>query len=457
MLRQLAERDALIAQLQARIVELEARLGMNSKNSHRPPSSDGPAKPVPRSLRGKSGRKPGGQPGHPGDTLRLTDDPDETVRHVPDRCRGCGTGLRGRPVTRVIRRQVFDLPEPAPLHVVEHQLVAKTCWCGTETVAAAPDGVAAAPASYGPRLRAVTVYLQFAQFCARWRTAQAVKDLFGVPVSAGTVSAWGQAAAAGLDGFLDRARGLLQAAEVVGFDETSMRVDGANWWVHTASTPQVSLLTVHQRRGTEGADAAGVLPAYTGVAVHDAWAPYDTYTEATHALCGAHLLRELVAVTESSPTGGQWAVRVADVLRQAKTAADDACRDGATGLDPEWLTRMSRAYTAAATVGYNVTSGRTNEVEAKHHALARRLLDRRDDILRFAYDLRVPFDNNGSERDLRMVKLRQKISGTMRIPQGAQDFATIRSYLQTGLKQGQNALHILTTLFEGHPWPPATS
>lgn len=174
-------------------------------------------------------------------------------------------------------------------------------------------------------------------------------------------------------------------------------------------------------------------------------------------MCGAHLLRELVAVTESSPTGGQWAVRVMQVLRQAKTAADDACRDGAIGLDPDWLTRMSRAYTSAATVGYNVTSGRANEVEAKHHALARRLLQRRDDILRFAYDLRVPFDNNGSERDLRMVKLRQKISGTMRIPQGAQDFATIRSYLQTGLKQGQNALHILTTLFEGRPWLPATT
>ena len=260
LLRQLAERDALIAQLQARIVELEARLGMNSKNSHQPPSSDGPAKPAPKSLRGRSGRKPGGQHGHPGRTLSLVDDPDERVRHVPDRCQGCGTGLRGRPVTRVIRRQVFDLPEPSPLRVVEHQLVAKTCWCGTETVAAAPDGVAA-PASYGPRLRAVTVYLQFAQFCSRLRTAQAVKDLFGVPISAGTVSAWGQAAAAGLGGFLDRAQGLLRAAEVVGFDESSMRVDGTNWWVHTASTPQVSLLTVHQRRGTEGADVAGVLPS----------------------------------------------------------------------------------------------------------------------------------------------------------------------------------------------------
>ena len=307
LLRQLAERDALIAGLQARIVELEARLGMNSTNSHKPPSSDGLAKPTPKSLRGKSGRKPGGQQGHPGHTLSLVDDPDERVRHVPQRCQGCGTGLRGRPVSRVIRRQVFDLPEPSPLRVTEHQIVAKRCWCGVETVAEAPAGVAA-PASYGPRLRAVVVYLQFAQFCARWRTTQAVHDLFGVPISAGTVSAWGTKAAQGLEGFRDRVRGLLRVADVVGFDETSMRVDGANWWVHTASTPDLSLLTVHARRGGEGTDAAGVLPAYTGVAVHDAWAPYDGYTDATHALCNAHYADLLVmprVVSKTLAKGGE--------------------------------------------------------------------------------------------------------------------------------------------------------
>ena len=151
LLRLLAERDALIiglqatvARLEARVAELEARLGMNSTNSHLPPSSDGPGKPVrptPRSLRGKSGRKPGGQPGHPGAALLLIDDPDEIVRHAPERCGGCGVGLRGRPVTRVVRRQVFGLPEPSPLRVVEHQLVAKTCGCGVETIAEAPAGV----------------------------------------------------------------------------------------------------------------------------------------------------------------------------------------------------------------------------------------------------------------------------------------------------------------------------
>jgi transposase len=466
LLRLLAERDALIvglqatvARLEARVAELEARLGMNSTNSHLPPSSDGPGKPVkpaPRSLRGKSVRKPGGQPGHPGQTLSLVDDPDEVVRHTPERCAGCGTGLRGRPVTRVVRRQVFDLPEPAPLHVVEHQLVAKTCWCGVETVAAPPPGVAA-PASYGPRLKAVTVYLQFAQFCSRWRTAQAVTDLFGVPISAGAVSGFGTKAAAGLGGFITRVTDLLRAAPVAGFDETSMRVAGGNWWVHTACTPELTLLTVHERRGAEGADAAGVLPHFEGVAVHDAWAPYDTYEQATHALCGAHVLRELQAVTDTAATGGQWAARLAECLRTLKHATDQAREHGKTGLDPQWLAGQVRLYTAAAKVGFNVSSRRGNEVDKKHHALARRLLDRADDILRFAHDLSVPFDNNTSEQSVRMVKVRQKISGTMRIPQGAQDFVTIRSYLQTAAKQSKNALDVLIALFEGRPWLPSTT
>jgi transposase len=470
LLRLLAERDALIAQqaetiamlqvtvvrLEGRVAELEARLGMNSTNSHLPPSSDGPVKPAPRSLRGKSGRKPGGQPGHEGRTLSLTDDPDEVVRHAPERCQGCGTGLRGRPVTRVVRRQVFDLPEPAPLRVTEHQMIAKRCWCGVETMAEAPPGVAA-PASYGPRLKAVAVYLQFAQFLSRWRTAQAVTDLFGVPISAGTVSGFGARAAAGLGGFVTRVTDLLRAAPVVGFDETSMRVAGANWWVHTACTPDLTLLTVHTARGCEGADAAGVLPEFEGVAVHDAWAPYDTYTDATHALCGAHVLRELQAVTDTAVTGGQWAARLAECLRALKHAADQAREGGKSQLDPVWLAEQVRLYTAAAKVGFNVSSGRTNEVDKKHNALARRLLDRRDDLLRFAYDLRVPFDNNRSEQSVRMVKVRQKISGTMRIPQGAHDFVTIRSYLQTAAKQGRNALEVLTALFEGRSWLPSTT
>ena len=216
-------------------------------------------------------------------------------------------------------------------------------------------------------------------------------------------------------------------------------------------------MTVHERRGAQGSDAAGVLPCFAGVAVHDAWAPYDTYDQATHALCGAHVLREWQAVTDTAATGGQWAARLADTLRTLKHATDEAREHGQSQLDPVWLAGQVRVYTAAAKVGFNVSSARGNEVEKKHHALARRLLDRTDDILRFAYDLRVPFDNNTSEQSVRMVKVRQKISGTMRIPQGAQDFVTIRSYLQTAAKQSKNALDVLITLFEGCPWLPSTT
>lgn len=260
-----------------------------------------------------------------------------------------------------------------------------------------------------------------------------------------------------MGGFITVVTDLLRAAPVAGFDETSLRVDGANWWVHTASTPDLTLLTVHQARGCDGTNAAGVLPEFEGVAVHDAWAPYDTYDHATHALCNAHILRELVAVTETSPTAGQWATRLMNILRALKHATDHAKAHNAASLDPAWLAYQEAAYTAAATVGFNVSSGRANEIDKKHNALARRLLDRKDDILRFAHDLRVPFDNNGSEQSIRMVKLRQKISGTMRIPQGAQDFTTIRSYIQTAAKQGQNALDVLIALFERRPWLPAIS
>lgn len=451
----IARQAAVIERLEGRIVELEARLGMNSTNSHKPPSSDGPVKPAPKSLRGRSSKKPGGQAGHRGRTLSLVDNPDETITHVPQCCRGCGAGLGDVPAARTIRRQVFDLPAPQPVRVTEHQMIAKRCGCGTVTVADAPAGVDS-PASYGPRLKAVTVYLQFAQFLSRWRAAHAVRDLFGIPISAGTVSAFGVKAAAGLDGFVCLVRDLLRVRDVVGFDETSLRVDGANHWVHTASTPDLTLLTVHPRRGCEGSDAAGVLPGFTGTAVHDAWAPYDTYEDAQHSLCCAHILRELVAVTETSPTGGQWAHRAAQVLRELKTACDLARELGHNTLEAELLADAARRYTAAVTVGFNVSSGARNEIDKKHNALARRMLNRQDDILRFAYDLRVPFDNNESERSLRMIKLRQKISGTMRIPQGAQDFVTIRSYLQTAAKQGHNTLTVLIDLFEGRPWLPST-
>ena len=228
--------------------------------------------------------------------------PDREVRHEPVCCRGsCGAGLAGRPVTGVDRRQVFDLPE-VTITVTEHQLIERECGCGQRTKAAAPLG-AEAPVQHGPRVAAVIVYLYAGQFLSKERTAQALAELFGVPLSSGTVAALTARAAGRLGGFLEHVRGQITASEVAGFDETGFRV--RLHWVHCARTGKYTLLMVHPKRGRQAMKAMGVLPSFAGVAVHDAWAPYDTYTGPEHQLCCAHALRELQAVTDAAP-GGQW-------------------------------------------------------------------------------------------------------------------------------------------------------
>jgi transposase len=468
LLERLSQRDALIESLSAelgaarvRIAELEARLGQSSKNSSKPPSSDGLAKPAPRSLRKRSGRKPGGQGGHPGSTLAPVAVPDEVIAHEPGCCRGCGDDLGGALEVGREHRQVFDLP-PISVRVTEHQLVARRCCCGITTRAEAPEGVSA-PVQYGPRITAIIVYLYVGQFLSKKRTAAALAELFGTPVSEGTVAAMTTRAAKGLGGFLEWVRANLAAAEVVNFDETGLRVEGRLRWVHSASTGKYSLIFVHDRRGTRGMDAAGVLPEFAGVAVHDAWAPYDTYSRITHALCNAHVLRELQAVTDTTPEGQWcWAQQSADALREMNQLVKDALatslnRDDLDGIDATALAAAIHRYHSAALLGVEATRTRATKLMAKHHALARRLIDRQDDYLRFTLDPRVPFDNNAAEREVRMVKLRQKVSGCLRTLTGAQQFCAIRSYLATAAKHGIHFFAALTTLAEGRPCLPITA
>ena len=289
-------------------------------------------------------------------------------------------------------------------------------------------------------------------------------ELFGTPVSAGTVSAMTTRAAAGLGGFTEWVRAHLVAAEVVNFDETGLRVEGKLRWVHSASTGKYSLITVHDRRGVKGMDAAGVLPDFGGIAVHDAWAPYDTYTSVTHALCGAHVLRELQAVTDlAAPKADAdqqwcWATQAGDALRELNGLVRDALAAEGTvdGIDPAVLADAVHRYRSAALLGIKATRARESKAMAKHHALARRLIDRQDDYLRFTRDPRVPFDNNAAEREIRMIKLRQKVSGCLRTLAGAEQFCAIRSYLATAVKHGVHFLEALTTLAEGRPWLPET-
>jgi transposase len=446
-----------IEQLEADVAELRRQLGQNSRNSSRPPSSDSPfTKPAPRSLRRRSGRKPGGQPGHPGSTLAMVDNPNQRRRHEPGPCTGCGASLVNAPEVGMERRQVFDLP-PMTVQVIEHQLIARCCDCGTTTCGAAPEGVSA-PVQYGPRVTAIVLYLYVGQFLSKKRTAQALAELFGTPVSDATVAAMTARAAAGLDGFLTEVADRIAAAEVAGFDETGLRVAGKLAWVHCARTGRYTLITCHPRRGRNGIDDAGVLTRFRGVAVHDAWAPYDTYLDAAHQLCCAHALRELAAVADTSPADADWcwATQAGDALVAMQKLVAEAITAGAAA-DPDTLNTQVQLYRSAAQIGLTQTAARTGKLMRKHHALARRLRDRQDDYLRFTTDQRIPPDNNGSERDIRMIKLRQKVSGCLRTLTGARQFCAIRSYLSTAAKHGQNFFDTLVMLAEGQPWLPANT
>ena len=308
-----------IAELEAEIAELRRQLGQNSQNSSKPPSTDSPfTKPAPKSLRRKSGRKPGGQPGHPGSTLTLVADPNERLRHEPGQCAGCGADLAAAPEVGMERRQVFDLP-PMTVRVTEHQLIARRCSCGTTTCGAPPAGVTA-PVQYGPRITAIILYLYVGQFMSKKRTAQALAELFGTPVSEGTVATMTTRAADGLDGFLDQVKDRIVESETAGFDETGLRVAGKLHWVHCARTGRYTLITCHTKRGREGIDDMGVLGRFRGVAVHDAWAPYDTYIESEHQLCCAHALRELQGVADTAPPDAQWCWVITAPLRPRRSS-----------------------------------------------------------------------------------------------------------------------------------------
>ena len=451
---ELAQARAELERARERIAELEARLRQTPRNSSKPPAGEGLGKPPPRprSLRKKTGRKPGGQDGHRGTTLMQVASPDREVRHDPARCRRCGAGLAGRPVTEVERRQVFDLP-PITIEVTEHQLIERECARGHRTKPAAPEG-AQAPVQYGPRIAAIIVYLYIGQFLSKKRTAQALAELFGVPLSSGTVAGITARAAGKLDGFLDRVRENITASGVAGFDETGFRVEGRLRWVHCARTGKYTLLMVHPKRGTEAIKEMGILPSFAGIAVHDAWAPYDSYINAGHQLCCAHALRELQAVGDCAPDGQWcWATQAADAITAMQQLVSEAISQR-EAADPAALAEQVTRYHSAAMIGASQTAARRGKLMRKHNALARRLLDRQDDYLRFTRDFRAPPDNNGTERDIRMAKLKQKVSGCLRTIAGARQFCAIRSYLSTAAKHGLSFFDALVMLAEGQPWMP---
>lgn len=461
------EHQAAVARLEKRVDRLEqenatlrSRLDKDSGNSSKPPSSDGFRKPASRdrSLRKPSGKPQGKQAGSPGATLPMTSRPDRVVRHEPAVCAGCGGPLQHIAGVVAGRRQVIDVP-PIRVETVEHQRIVKRCPCDTVTAGDFPAGVRA-PVSYGPRLHAVGAYLLNVHYLPVARTAAVFADLFGLSVSTGWVSSLAGKAAGLLEGTVTAIKQAIAAADVAHADETGLRVAGGLSWVHVASTSRHTVFHADAKRGREGTNRGGVLASFTGVMVHDGWEPYKTFTSATHALCNAHHLRELKKIGQDDPDL-EWAGQMTGFLVDAHRQVQDAKARGHTRLGDEELTSLWSGYRqildAAATQSparaHPRTGGRAAQTEPRR--LLNRLDAYRHDVLRFATDFAVPFDNNQAERDIRMVKLRQKVSGCLRSASGAEHFTAIRSVISTARKQAVNEFDVLLDAFTGNTWIPA--
>jgi transposase len=438
------------AALKARIAELERRLGLNSSNSGKPPSSDGLKKPARvSSLRERSGQKPGGQKGHKGETLRQVAAPDEVVNHYPPACSMCGVGLDPETSVGHSARQVFDLPQPQPLVVTEHRVHDCQCpACGAKTREMFPDGVNA-PVQYGPRITAFVIYLLHFQLLPENRLAALMADLFGVKVATATIARMSRTCAERLQGFVETVRDLVAGAPVKHMDETGFRISGKTQWLHVASTTLLTFYRVCAKRGS-------LLANVVGIVVHDHWKPYYTIEGVLHALCNAHHLRELKALVEIEKEG--WARKMQRLLRRACHVTNRA-RERGVPLRPRLIECFERRYDAILAEGLAfhetqlplvravIKGGGNRRGRAPRrtgHNLLLRLAKRKQDTLRFLRDPTVPFTNNQAERDGRMMKLRQKISGGFRSLQGAMDFALIRSFLSTARKQGWNIIDALS-------------
>ncbi len=443
--------------LTGRVAELEARLNQDSHNSHKPPSSDGPAKrPRPRSLRQRSGKKSGGQTGHPGVTRALVDDPQVVIPHEPTVCAECGASLEEGTAVGRERRQVIEIPKPRP-EVTEHQAVQKACpVCQSVTAGEFPPEVSQ-PVQYGPRAKAAAVYLQTYQLLPYERTAEALEDLFGVSPSEGTLTSAQSTAYTRLEPVEQAIGAALQQEAVVHVDETSQRVAGRTEWVHVISTALLTFYAHHAKRGREAIEAIGLLIGFTGRRMHDAWAPYLSLA-GLYALCNAHLLRELIGLYED--TGQAWTQKLIKLLLNMKTAVEIAQAAGRTELPTRQRAGFEAAYTRILNEGElaNPPPQPTGKRGRPKQTPARNLLDRlvthRGAVLAFLHDFRVPFDNNQAERDLRMLKVKSKVSGCFRSPQGADQFCRIRGYLSTLRKQGYSVLDGLTSVFVGQPYMP---
>ena len=461
-----AENAALREQVRAlleRVQELEARRAKDSHNSSKPPSSDG-LKRKTKSLRTKSGKKPGGQLGHRGETLRLVAVPDAVVEHRPSHCPQCQTPLADAEVVLRERRQVHELPPGVRLQIREHRALHVRCpTCAQVSVGTFP-AEAPSRAQYGAQVRALAVYLVEQQHLPLGRVQQLLSDLWRLRLGRGTLVSWIQQAARVLGPVERHIKDALTGASVLHHDETGVRRAGALAWAHVTSTSRLTHYAIHPKRGREALEHIGILPGFEGVSVHDGWGSYRAYTTCRHALCNVHHLRELTFLEEQYQQA--WATDMKALLREMKAATGQARSSGQLQLPPAERANFLARYHALLECGLAANPppdqqrregqrGRLAQSPARN--LLQRLLLQHDQVLAFLDDLAIPFDNNQAERDLRGLKIQQKVSGGFRSDWGADAYATIRGYLATLRKQGQSLLSALKTVFAGQPLYPASA
>ena len=436
----IAEKDKIIAELRAEILtlkallaDLERRLGLNSSNSGKPPSSDGlRKKPAPVSLRDKSEKPSGGQKGHKGTTLAQVETPDYIALHVPHNCDFCGKTLAHIKAESVEKRQVFDSPKPI-IEVTQHEAVAKQCTCGHRTKAPFPTDVLA-PTQYGPRLKSSVIYLMNQHFLPEDRLQILMQDLFGVSISTATLASMSADFAEKISPFQEKVLAKIKASDVKHADETGFRIDGKTCWLHVLSTSTATHYRVSEKRK----DLGPISKNLTGFLVHDHWKPYFQLTSAAHVLCNAHHLRELKALIEIEKE--PWAMKMDALLRYMHKNTS------------KMTDQLMKIYDLIVENGlkFHESQPPPNKTGRKRrvgHNLLLRFQKFKAEILRFFTTPGVPFTNNQAEQDVRMMKVRQKISGGFRTMTGAQNFAIIRGFLSTMRKQNLNILDAIATQY----------
>lgn len=448
---------ALIAQLNQTIQELKEQLNKNSKNSSKPPSSDGFKKPAPKSLRKPSGKKVGGQKGHQGTFLSVLSDPDKIVKHMPSACEGCPHYKMCKGTACVAeKRHVIDAV--VTVNVVEHQLLEiPICMLHGDTRKGNFPNDVKATVQYGENLQALSVALNTVGAVSVKRTHEILSGVFNIPLATGTISNMVKRCANAVSETVNRIKQKVANSGLGHFDETGTRVDKKLWWVHDASNCEFTYLDISPKRGYLGMEQCGVLPLFHGIAMHDCWASYWSYEDCQHAVCCAHLLRELTGIAENHPEQ-KWASAFIDLLLEMKKVKDKAVEVGKETLSYYHYHKFDKRYDELIKqareenpLPVTTEKKRGRKKKGKILALVERLDNYKASVCLFIHNFMVPFDNNQAERDLRMIKVKTKVSGCFRSEEGARDYLKIMSYIGTAHKQGHNAYDAIRKAISGCP------